>query len=458
MSDKLKQLRSYAKGGKPAPVAPAARIFTEKTTEIIRDTPEDIAFKLNTLKGAVKSDVIDGMLTMEDVVKGIKGKLEPRDIKGMPINMNDMRWHGSGLTEVIHDTTLTGKGTTASPLSVVAGGSGVTSINADTTAAQTLAVGTTGTNFAIVDGGAGLHTFNLPTASASNRGALSSTDWSTFNSKQSALTFGNLTDVGTDGITIGSGSGAVIGTGTTISQHVADSSHNGYLSSTDWSTFNNKGSGTVTAVSVASANGFAGSSSGGATPALTLSTTITGTLQGNGTAISASKVTLTQPGTGSTLTIIDGKTLTVNKSLTLDGTDSTTMTFPSTSATIARTDAAQTFTGAQTYSNAVIYTNNAIAASSNAATVPVTARLNTVTNSSAATLTITMTTTSAVDGQLTMVRVLDFSGVTQTIAWVNTENSNTSVPTTSNGSTTLPLTVGFQFNGATTKWRCLASA
>jgi len=46
-------------------------------------------------------------------------------------------------------------------------------------------------------------------------------------------------------------------------------------------------SGTVTAVSVASTNGFAGTSSGGATPALTLSTSITGVLKGNGTAISA---------------------------------------------------------------------------------------------------------------------------------------------------------------------------
>lgn len=45
--------------------------------------------------------------------------------------------------------------------------------------------------------------------------------------------------------------------------------------------------GSVTAVSVASANGLAGVSSGGATPALTLSTTITGLLKGNGTAISA---------------------------------------------------------------------------------------------------------------------------------------------------------------------------
>jgi hypothetical protein len=48
--------------------------------------------------------------------------------------------------------------------------------------------------------------------------------------------------------------------------------------------------GTVTAVSVVSANGLAGTSSGGATPALTLSTSITGILKGNGTAISAAIV------------------------------------------------------------------------------------------------------------------------------------------------------------------------
>jgi hypothetical protein len=47
----------------------------------------------------------------------------------------------------------------------------------------------------------------------------------------------------------------------------------------------------VTSISIASANGFAGSSSGGQTPALTLSTTITGILQGNGTAISAASTT-----------------------------------------------------------------------------------------------------------------------------------------------------------------------
>lgn len=73
----------------------------------------------------------------------------------------------------------------------------------------------------------------------------------------------------------------------TIGITQAGTASNGYLSSTDWNTFNNKGSGTVTSVSVASSNGFAGSSSGGATPTLTLSTSITGLLKGNGTAISA---------------------------------------------------------------------------------------------------------------------------------------------------------------------------
>ena len=62
-----------------------------------------------------------------------------------------------------------------------------------------------------------------------------------------------------------------------------------YFNGTDYvkSATTTFGTGTVTAVSVASANGFAGTSSGGATPALTLTTSITGVLKGNGTAISA---------------------------------------------------------------------------------------------------------------------------------------------------------------------------
>jgi hypothetical protein len=66
------------------------------------------------------------------------------------------------------------------------------------------------------------------------------------------------------------------------------------------------------------------------------------------------KVAITAPATAATLTIANNKTLTANNSITLVGTDATTMTFPATSATIARTDAAQTFTGTQTFSGNVL--------------------------------------------------------------------------------------------------------
>ena len=59
---------------------------------------------------------------------------------------------------------------------------GISSLNGLSANTQYLAVGTSGTDFNI-SSVTDTHTFNLPTASATNRGALSSTDWSTFNGK-----------------------------------------------------------------------------------------------------------------------------------------------------------------------------------------------------------------------------------------------------------------------------------
>ena len=59
---------------------------------------------------------------------------------------------------------------------------GLTALNGLTAQVQNLAVGTSGTDFAI-SSVTSTHTFNLPTASATNRGALSTTDWNTFNEK-----------------------------------------------------------------------------------------------------------------------------------------------------------------------------------------------------------------------------------------------------------------------------------
>jgi hypothetical protein len=59
---------------------------------------------------------------------------------------------------------------------------GLTALNGLTAQVQNFATGTSGTDFGI-SSATSTHTFNLPTASATNRGALSSADWTTFNSK-----------------------------------------------------------------------------------------------------------------------------------------------------------------------------------------------------------------------------------------------------------------------------------
>ena len=59
---------------------------------------------------------------------------------------------------------------------------GMVSLNNLTDQSQFITTGTSGTNFNIVSTG-DTHTFNLPVASATNTGKLSSTDWSTFNNK-----------------------------------------------------------------------------------------------------------------------------------------------------------------------------------------------------------------------------------------------------------------------------------
>lgn len=105
-----------------------------------------------------------------------------------------------------------------------------------------------------------------------------------------------------------------------------------------------------------------------------------------------------------------------------------------------------------------ILTANAITATANAATIPITSGRNIVTNNSAATLTVTLATSGAVNMQTCVVQILDFSGVAQTLTLVNTENSTTTAPATTNGSTTSPLTLGLMFNSQTSKWRILVSA
>jgi len=129
------------------------------------------------------------------------------------------------------------------------------------TSVAAITLGTTGTDLSstVANGTTTpVITLQVPTASASNRGALSAADWTTFNSKGS----GTVTSVTGSAPVVSSG-----GTTPAISMAAATTSVSGYLTSTDWTTFNNKGSGTVTSVS-----GTAGriSSTGGTTPVIDL--------------------------------------------------------------------------------------------------------------------------------------------------------------------------------------------
>jgi hypothetical protein len=132
----------------------------------------------------------------------------------------------------------------------------------------------------------------MPAANTTTNGYLTSTDWNTFNGKSN--TNGTVTSVAALTLgTTGTDLSSTVATGTTtpvitLQVPTASATNRGALSAADWTTFNNKGSGTVTSASVVSANGFAGTvATATTTPAITISTSITGVLKGNGTAISA---------------------------------------------------------------------------------------------------------------------------------------------------------------------------
>jgi hypothetical protein len=155
---------------------------------------------------------------------------------------------------------------------------GLTALNGLTTQVQFFAVGTSGSDFNIASS-VDTHTFNLPTASGTNRGALSSTDWTTFNNKENAITAGTTaqyfrgdktfqtlnTSVVPEGtnlyytearvnantnvaantaarhnaVTLGTANGLSLST-QVLSLGLASAGVTGALSGTDWSTFNNK--------------------------------------------------------------------------------------------------------------------------------------------------------------------------------------------------------------------------
>lgn len=148
----------------------------------------DVAEKLNDLKNVLNFEVLT------NIPDFIQHKDMPNAGGGQNIEIRNAGALVSSLvTNLDFSTGLSAVYSKNGKVTITSTASGgITSINTDATLLQTLTTGSTGTDFAIVDNGTGDHKFNLPTASATNTGKLSSTDWSTFNNKGS----GTVTSVG----------------------------------------------------------------------------------------------------------------------------------------------------------------------------------------------------------------------------------------------------------------------
>jgi hypothetical protein len=161
----------------------------------------------------------------------------------------------AGLGGVTSSRTLSINGTTfdlsANRSWTVGTVTSVAALTLGTTGADVSSTVATGTTTPVI-------TLNIPTASGSARGALSSTDWTSFNAKQNPIT---LTTSGTGGAatfiantlnipqyagTTYTFNAPLVNAAGSVSIGIATGTTNGYLSSTDWLIFNGKGNAVTT--------------------------------------------------------------------------------------------------------------------------------------------------------------------------------------------------------------------
>ena len=193
---------------------------------------------------------------------------------------NNKQPAGSYLTAVTASAPLSGSGTAGSPLVIatanttttgaltstdwntfnnkqaaLVSGTNIKTVNGTSLlGAGDVPVGVltvTGTTPVVSSGGAN-PAISMPAATTAVSGYLTSTDWTTFNNKSN--TNGTVTSVAALTLgTTGTDLSSTVATGTTtpvitLQVPTASATNRGALSSADWTTFNNKGSGTVTSV------------------------------------------------------------------------------------------------------------------------------------------------------------------------------------------------------------------
>ena len=190
-----------------------------------------------TLSGLTPSTATGGVVTLAGTLNPSSGGTGANTLTGYVI--------GNGTNAFTASTTIPTTALSGTITNAQLANSSIT-INSNTVSlGGTINVGTitsvTGTA-PIQSSGGSTPAISITQASASTNGYLSSTDWNTFNNKQPSGSY--VTSVGATSPVSSSG-----GTTPTISMPPATSTVSGYLTSTDWNTFNNKGSGSVTSVS-----------------------------------------------------------------------------------------------------------------------------------------------------------------------------------------------------------------
>jgi len=145
---------------------------------------------LNGLSDNIQTQLNGKQQTLTLTTVGTSG---PAVLAGGTLNIPQYSAGASGVSQIVAGTNVT-----ISPV----GGTGVVTINATggggggggtVTNVSALTIGTTGTDLSSTVANSTttpVITLNVPNASASNRGALTSTDWSTFNGKQDQITAG----------------------------------------------------------------------------------------------------------------------------------------------------------------------------------------------------------------------------------------------------------------------------
>jgi hypothetical protein len=214
-------------------LSPTCRIKTTNATIQICNNIDGVNSNCNTVddsglweKSSSISDFLTGATSSGLCIISTGAITDTIKVDNCELDVNELPAAG------IIGNVLTSSGTewASAPLPIF-----IESLNFLTTTQQYFATSTTGTNFTI-SSSVDTHTFNLPTASAVNTGKLSNTDWSTFNSKEPAITTLPVSKGGTGANTL-TLNNVILGNGTSAVQFVAPSTSGKSLVSdgTTWS-------------------------------------------------------------------------------------------------------------------------------------------------------------------------------------------------------------------------------